>query len=93
MTGGVFLMDLKPEPKVGNEPLDAFVPDLVARAVALKPDHVITIKANVCDLCQGPLQRAGLDVGRERLPFPGSGQQTRFEEGMGRALAAIGWKL
>lgn len=50
---GVFLIDLKTDPKVTDEPLDAHVPDLVARAIALKPNHVITIKSNVCDLCQG----------------------------------------
>jgi hypothetical protein len=88
---GVFLIDLKTDPKVDDEPLDAHVPDLVRRAVALEPKHVITIKANVCDLCQGPLRAAGLDVMDERIPFPGSGQQRRFVDGMTRALRAIGW--
>lgn len=88
---GVFLTDLKTEPKVGDERLDADVPDLVSRVVALKPDHVITIKANVCDLCQGPLRAAGLNVIDERIPFPGSGQQRRFVESMSRALDSIGW--
>ena len=55
---GVFLIDLKSDPKLGNESLDGHVPDLVARAAALAPEHVITIKANVCDLCQGPLRAA-----------------------------------
>ena len=88
---GVFLIDLKTDPKVRDEPLDAHVPDLVARAAAHRPQHVITIKANVCDLCQVPLRAAGLDVVDERIPFPGSGQQRRFVEGMARALHAIGW--
>ena len=88
---GVFLIDLKTDPKVAEELLDAYVPDLVARAVALAPEHVITIKANVCDLCQAPLRAAGLDVGDERVPFPGSGQQRRFVDGMLRALRDIGW--
>lgn len=90
---GVFLIDLKTEPKVADEPLDAHVPDLVARATALTPNHVITIKANVCDLCQGPLRAAGLDVSDERVPFPGSGQQRRFIEGVTRALTDIGWTV
>jgi hypothetical protein len=80
------------KPKSGGEALDRFVPDLVARAVALEPDHVITIKANVCDLAQQPLRAAGLAVVRERVPFPGSGQQRRFLEAMARALEAIGWR-
>lgn len=88
---GVFLIDLKLEPKVGDEALDSYVPDLVKRAVDLAPEHVITIKVNVCDLCQGPLAASGLDVSRERIPFPGSGQQTRFERAMRRALHSAGW--
>lgn len=88
---GVFLIDLKPEPKVDGEPLEPFVDDLVARAVGLRPEHVITIKANVCTLTQAPLRAAGLRVVDERVPFPGSGQQGRFVEAMGRALRAIAW--
>jgi hypothetical protein len=88
---GVFLMDLKPDPKVGAEPLGGFVEDLVARAVALRPRHVITIKANVCALTQEPLRAAGLAVSEERIPFPSSGHQQRFLATMGRALERIGW--
>ena len=87
----VFLIDLKLDPKVGDESLDVHVPDLVARAAALQPEHVITIKANVCDLCQQPLRAEGLDVVDARIPFPGSGQQGRFLEEMNRALRSIGW--
>ncbi|WP_272475458.1 hypothetical protein [Baekduia alba] len=75
---GVCLIDLKTDPKIGNERLDEHVPDLVARAVALAPEHVITVKANVCDLCQPALRAAGLGVADVRIPFPGSGQQGRF---------------
>ncbi len=71
---GVFLTDLKTDPKTGDE-----------------PEYVITIKANVCDLCQEPLRQAGLTVADERIPFPGSGQQHRFVEGMARPLRSIGW--
>lgn len=39
----------------------------------------------------GPLRAAGLDVADERVPFPGSGQQRRFIDGMARALRAVGW--
>jgi len=88
---GVFLIDLKTDPKVGDEQLDQHVPDLVKRARALAPEHVITIKANVCSLCQEPLRAAGLNVIDERIPFPGSGQQRRFVEAMTRALGTLGW--
>jgi hypothetical protein len=88
---GVFLIDLKIEPKLGDESLDHCVADLVARARDLDPEHAITIKANVCTLCQAPLRAAGLSVVDERVPFPGSGQQGRFVEAMERALARIGW--
>jgi hypothetical protein len=37
---GVFLIDLKPEPKCPGETLEAYVPDLVNRAAALKLRHV-----------------------------------------------------
>ena len=88
---GVCLIDLKTDPKLDDESLERFVPDLVARAVAVAPEHVITIKANVCDLTQQPLRAAGLAVVNERVPFPGSGQQRRFLEAMDRALQAIDW--
>jgi hypothetical protein len=89
---GVFLIDLKTEPKSPGESLERFVPGLVARAVSLAPKHVITIKANVCDLVQQPLRAAGLPVVNERVPFPGSGQQHRFLGAMDRALEAIDWR-
>jgi hypothetical protein len=75
---GVFLIDLKSEPKLPGEALEAYVPDLVARAISLRPSHVIAIKANVCDMTQQPLRAAGLHVVDQRIPFPGSGQQRRF---------------
>lgn len=89
---GVFLIDLKLEPKRPGERLDAYVPDLVRRAVALRPRHVITIKANVCDLTRQPLRDAGLHVVEERVPFPGSCRQQRFLERMRTALDAIDWR-
>jgi len=88
---GVFLIDLKSEPKLPGEALEAYVPDLVARAISLRPSHVIAIKANVCDMTQQPLRAAGLHVVDQRIPFPGSGQQRRFLETMGVALDSIGW--
>src|ERR1700733_14408338 len=89
---GVFLIDLKPEPKLEGETLEGCVADLVARAVELRPRHVTTIKANVCDLAQPALRAAGLHVIEQRVPFPGSGQQRRFLQTMGDALDSIGWR-
>jgi hypothetical protein len=88
----VFLIDLKPEPKLPDETLEAYVPDLVTRALDLNPRGVITIKANVCELTQWPLRAAGLRVADQRVPFPGRGQQRRFLQAMGAALDAIGWR-
>lgn len=89
---GVYLIDLKRDPKQPGEELAGYVPDLVARATALQPRHVITIKANVCDLVQQPLRAASLEVVDQRVPFPGSGQQRRFLEAMAAALEAIRWR-
>lgn len=84
---GVFLVDLKPDPKDG-QPLRAYVPDLVDRVRSLAPESVILIKATVYDAAFAALKHAGLPVIDERIPFPGSGQQKRFQEAMARALAA-----
>jgi hypothetical protein len=88
---GVFLVDLKPDPKLPGQTLDAYVPDLVSRAAALKPRHIIAIKVSVFDLVSQPLRAAGLNVGNQRVPFPASGQQRRFLAQMTAALDSIGW--
>lgn len=89
---GVFLIDLKLDPKLAGEALEAYVPDLVSRAAALRPAHVIAIKVNVFDLVSRPLRAAGLDVVDQRIPFPASGQQRRFLERMAVALHSIAWQ-
>ena len=89
---GAFLIDVKPDPKEPGDALELYVPDLVARAAALNPRKITTIKANVCDLTPPALRGAGLDVVDQRVPFPGSGQQCRFLERMGAALDSIGWR-
>ena len=89
---GVFLMDLKTDPKSGaGEDLSRFVPGLVERVVTCAPEHVVLIKANVYDLAYRPLRDANVPVVDERLPFPSSGRQTEFRDGMNRALRAINW--
>jgi hypothetical protein len=47
---------------------------------------IILVKTSVYDCCYGPLTEAGYRVARERLPYPGSGQQGIFREGFRRAL-------
>ena len=82
---GVFLIDLKRDP-VDGTPLADGVPGLLRRVKRLDPEKIILIKATVHDAAYLPLVGAGLPVAPERVPFPGSGQQTRFEEIFARAL-------
>lgn len=86
---GVYLIDLKQTPKKPHEDLSRFVPDLVDRARELSPAHLITIKANICDLCQEPLRAAGMSVSHARIPFPSSGRQREFEAAMRKELASV----
>jgi len=82
---GVFLIDLKPDPLDGSQLRD-YVPDLVRRVRHLAPSKIILIKATVHDSALSALLWAGQPVSQERVPFPGSGQQRRFEETFARAL-------
>ena len=84
---GVFLIDLREDP-LDEDGLASGVPSLVERARALRPRKIILIKATVYDAAFAALQKAGLPVVAERVPFPGSGQQRRFEEAFARALEA-----
>jgi hypothetical protein len=84
---GVFLIDLKPEPG-DPRPLRDHVSDLVVRIRDLAPEAVILIKATVYDAAFSALKQERLPVIDERVPFPGSGQQKRFQEAMTRALAS-----
>lgn len=82
---GVFLIDLKPDP-IDGTPLSESVPGLVRRARRLTPGKVILIKATVYDAAFTALREARLLVVDERVPFPGSGQQRRFQVAFARAL-------
>jgi hypothetical protein len=82
----VFLVDLQEEPRDGT-PLTDFVPELVKRCQRLDPGWIVLIKATVFDAAHTALADAGLPVSSVRVPFPGSGQQTRFLEAFGRAVA------
>ena len=83
---GVFLIDLRSDP-VDGTPLSQAVPGLIRRIRGLAPEKIILIKATVYDVAFARLRDAGLPVVDERVPFPGSGQQRRFEEAFARALA------
>lgn len=84
---GVFLIDLKRDPvSDGRSSLVEEVPGLVRRARRLAPERIIVVKTGVFDLVRGALLEAGLPLVDERVPFPGSGQQRRFEESFARAL-------
>ncbi|HVY77461.1 MAG TPA: hypothetical protein VG898_03045 [Solirubrobacterales bacterium] len=82
---GVFLIDLKLDPLDGSQ-LSDYVPDLVRRVRHLAPSKIILIKATVHDAALSALLQAGQPVSQERVPFPGSGQQRRFEETFACAL-------
>lgn len=84
---GVLLIDLMEDPKV-SEDHSAHVEGLIRRCEELQPSAIILIKAPVYDASFHRLDDAGLPVVDERIPFPGSGQQRKFEEGFARALRA-----
>lgn len=85
---GVHLIDLKRDPLDGSA-LAGHVPDLVRSCKRLKPKRIILIKTNVYDLAFSALREAGLPVVDERIPFPGSGQQKRFEKAFARAVKKV----
>lgn len=82
---GTYLIDLIQDP-IASTPHAAHVPELIERVKKLKPEKIILIKAPVYDAAYGALREADLPVVDERVPFPGSGQQRRFEEAFARAL-------
>jgi hypothetical protein len=86
----VFLIDLLERPYDGSD-LASHVPGLVERVRQLDPDHVVLVKVDVFDAAYRSLRRAGLPVVAQRIPFPGSGQQRRFEAGFASVLRTIGW--
>ncbi|MEX2552900.1 MAG: hypothetical protein WD627_07885 [Actinomycetota bacterium] len=84
---GVFLIDLNPEPvSPGWTGHKALVQELVKRGQEFQPEKVILIKTAVFDAAFEPLREAGCPVSGIRIPFPGSGQQKRFEEAFAAAL-------
>jgi hypothetical protein len=81
----VYLIDLSREPIAGGS-LVAYVPGLLRRVQRLRPERVILIKTSVYDAAFVALRDAGVPVADVRVPFPGSGQQKRFEAAFTEAL-------
>ena len=94
LENGFFLLDVSPLPlQLNPEPLEALIPAVIARIqeIAGADTHIILIKASVYDLLFEALQTAGIgNVVNLRIPFPGSGQQTRFKAAFREALDIIG---
>jgi hypothetical protein len=88
---GVYLMDASPDPVSALADLKPLLTDAVTRAADLKPDHIIILKVGVFDLLYSPMKKARLPVVNQRVAFPGSGQQRRFEVEMAAALSAVDW--
>lgn len=62
----------------------------VARIQRIQPDGIIVIKQNVFTVLHGPLRAANLPLLHDTvIPFPGSGQQKRFQAGIAAALATL----
>lgn len=90
---GFFLMDLVEIPLTlfGATPKSA-LPSLLTRLeqTISRETPVIIIKASVFDICYKPLTAAGYtNVAPDRIPFPGSGNQTRFQIGFSQALSRL----
>lgn len=89
---GVFLIDLSEDP-YGTSVLKTHVADCVLRCRELMPTKIVLIKVTVYDTMFAPLKAAGLPVIDCRIPFPGSGQQSRFEVLFTEALNVAGLDL
>ena len=81
----VFLIDVVEDP-FDRRPLSAHVPRLIERIRRLDPNWIVLIKADVFDAAYRAIADAGLPISPVRVPFPGSGQQQRFEKAFARAL-------
>ena len=79
---GWFLVHVSDEPFHDRKVLPPLVPDLLARCEQLAPTRIIIVGAPLFDLLRNPMRDAGLPLVDVRLPYPGSGQQRRFLEGI-----------
>ena len=78
---GWFLIHVAEDP-IGSrrDEIMPLIPDLIQRCRELEPERIIVIGAPVYDLVHDALRDAGLPVVAARLPYPGSGQQSRFKD-------------
>lgn len=79
---GWFLLHMSEEPFRDRAVLPPLLPDLLVRCEELRPRRIVVVGARLFDLVYRPLRDAGLPVIDVRLPYPGSGQQRRFLDGM-----------
>ena len=79
---GWFLVHMSEDPFTDRDVLPPLLDDLLARCQELQPRRIVIVGARLFDLVYGPMQKAGLPVVDVRLPYPGSGQQRRFLDGM-----------
>jgi hypothetical protein len=87
---GVFLIDVIENP-AEFRPWGECIRSLADRCRGLNPDHIVLIKADVFDSAYRLLRDEGLPVVKQRIPFPGSGQQRKFESAFRSALDQIGF--
>ena len=79
---GWFLLHMSEEPFRDRAVLPPLLPDLLARCEELSPRRIVVVGTRLFDLVYRPMRDAGLPVVDVRLPYPGSGQQRRFLDGM-----------
>jgi hypothetical protein len=79
---GWFLVHMSEEPFHDRAVLPPLLPHLLARCEQLRPRRIVVVGARLFDLVYGPMRDDGLPVVDVRLPYPGSGQQRRFLDGM-----------
>jgi hypothetical protein len=79
---GWFLVHMSDEPFRDRSVLAPLLPHLIATCEEIAPQRIVVVGAPLFDLVHQPMSRAGLPVVDVRLPYPGSGQQRRFLDGM-----------
>lgn len=100
---GVYLMDLSDSPLTySNSPLTYNVytengkkkfMDRLKNETAIDKEttNIILIKASVYDFIYRDLEKEDYKVSKERIPFPASGQQKKFDEAIRKALKDCCW--
>jgi hypothetical protein len=80
------------EPIISEQQLERGMPRLIKQLGSMaKPETpIILIKTSTCDVAADKLRRAGFNVIRARIPFPGQGWQIMFQEKFRQALRLAG---